>query len=125
GVCNGTCAMGFADCNSNKQSDGCEIKTDSDPNNCGACTSICSNSNMATRTCAAGVCNGTCTAGFADCNSNKKSDGCEINTTNDPFNCSACAVICSANNIAVRTCAASVCNGTCNMGFADCNGNKQ
>ena len=28
--------------------------------------------------CGGGTCNGTCAAGFADCNGNKQSDGCEV-----------------------------------------------
>jgi hypothetical protein len=46
---------------------------------------------MATRTCAGGACNGTCSAGFADCNNNKQVDGCEIHTQTDPNHCGACS----------------------------------
>src|SRR5581483_8858313 len=60
GVCNGACNAGFSDCNGNKQTDGCERATSNDPNNCGGCGVVCSLNNMATDTCAGGVCNGTC-----------------------------------------------------------------
>jgi hypothetical protein len=52
--------------------------TDSDPANCGACGIVCSTNNMATVTCSSGVCDGTCLAGYTDCNQDKLSDGCEF-----------------------------------------------
>lgn len=41
GACAGACASGFADCNGNKQVDGCEIDTQTDAKNCGACGNVC------------------------------------------------------------------------------------
>jgi hypothetical protein len=120
GVCNGTCAGGFADCNGNKLTDGCEIDTTSDPNHCGACPNVCSSNNMATRTCAASVCNGTCNAGFADCNVNKLTDGCEINLGTNVDNCGGCGRACSASNVNARSCASGLCNSTCATGFGNC-----
>ncbi len=125
GVCNGMCTAGFADCNGNKLGDGCEISTATDANNCGGCGAVCSNSNMATRTCGGGACNGACAAGFTDCNNNKLADGCEISTASDANNCGGCGTVCSNNNMATRTCGAGACNGACAAGFADCNNNKQ
>jgi hypothetical protein len=125
GNCNGACAAGFADCNGNKRNDGCEIDLTTDANNCGACGTTCSSNHMATRTCGSGTCNGTCASGFLDCNGNKQTDGCEINTLTDPDNCGGCGIVCSSNHMATRTCSAGVCNGTCAAGFADCDGNKQ
>ena len=123
GSCNGNCNNGFADCNSNKLIDGCEINLLSDANNCGTCGIICSANNMATRTCGGGSCNGTCNTNFANCNGNLQSDGCEVNLLTDPNNCSNCGTICSGNNMATRTCGNGACNGACNGGFANCNGN--
>ncbi len=121
----GTCLTGFADCNTNKQLDGCEINLNTDANNCNACGTVCSANNMATRTCGAGTCNGNCTNRFADCNGNKQSDGCEINMDTDVLNCNACGRVCSTQNIA-RACVGGSCETpACNGGFADCNGNKQ
>jgi len=124
GACNGTCTTGYADCNGNKQTDGCELNINTNANNCGACGVVCSTQNMATITCAGGACNGTCDTGYADCNGNKQTDGCEMNIAADANNCGGCAVVCSSSHI-TRSCAGGVCNGTCNSGYADCNANKQ
>ncbi|MDB6019042.1 MAG: hypothetical protein JWR19_3531 [Pedosphaera sp.] len=104
GVCNGACTAGFADCNGNKQSDGCETNVATNTNNCGGCGIVCS-ANHITAACSGSVCNGTCTAGFADCNGNKQSDGCEINVTNDHNNCGTCGHVCPG----AQTCISSVC----------------
>ena len=94
----GTCNAGFADCNTDKRSDGCEIGIFTDADNCGGCGTICSGANMASRTCGnvagAGTCNGTCSAGFADCNGNKLADGCEVNLNLDVAHCGGCAAAC-------------------------------
>jgi hypothetical protein len=55
GTCNGACDPGFADCNGNKQTDGCEINVASDPNNCGTCGNVCGRGMICT--------NGVCTGG--------------------------------------------------------------
>src|SRR5439155_1813655 len=71
GACTGSCNAGYTDCDGNKQSNGCEANTASNPNTCGGCTNVCSPMNITTRTCTAGVCTGACNSGYADCNSNK------------------------------------------------------
>jgi hypothetical protein len=124
GSCNGNCANGFADCNNNKQTDGCEISLSNDPSNCGACGLTCS-SNHITPGCGGSICNGACAAGFADCNGNKQSDGCEINIAGDPTNCGGCGTVCSSNHVPSPTCGGGSCNGACATGFADCDGNRQ
>ncbi len=124
-TCNiASCTGSFKDCNST-YADGCEINTFTSANNCGGCGTNCSNNNIGTPTCSSGFCNGACNLGFADCDSNKLNNGCEINTTTNTANCGACGTVCSSNNIATPTCGASVCNGACNAGTADCNANKQ
>lgn len=51
--------------------------------------------------------------------------GACVSLASSPANCGTCGTVCSANNIASPACAAGVCNGACNSGFSDCNGNKQ
>jgi hypothetical protein len=48
-----------------------------DPDHCGGCANGCSAAHMASRTCSGGVCNGTCAAGFSNCDANLLTDGCE------------------------------------------------
>jgi Putative metal-binding motif len=123
GNCNGTCNNGFADCNNNKRTDGCEINLTNDVNNCGGCAAPCSGNNLA-KTCSANMCTGMCNAGFLDCNNDKRTDGCEINSQTDKSNCGGCGKVCSNNNITSPTCAAGMCNAACNLGFTDCNNDK-
>jgi len=123
-TCNGACAAGYTDCNADKRTDGCETHTDTDIANCGACGRTCSTSQITSVTCGGGVCNGTCTSGYADCNSNKQTDGCETETLTNPNYCGSCTGNCSSNHMQTRTCAGGSCNGTCAAGFDDCNNNK-
>jgi hypothetical protein len=124
GNCTGACASGFDDCDANKRTNGCEKNLNTDTQNCGACARICSTSNMATVTCGTGTCNGNCSAGYTDCDSNKQTNGCERNTSGDPSYCGGCTQSCSSNNMATRTCSSGVCDGTCVSGYADCDTNK-
>jgi hypothetical protein len=64
---------------------------------------------MATVACGAGVCDGTCAAGYADCDGNKQSNGCETNTLTDKNNCGNCGNVCPAG----EACANGACQ-TCN-----------
>lgn len=41
GTCASTCNAGFADCNGDIPRDGCEVNTQTDINNCGACGFVC------------------------------------------------------------------------------------
>jgi len=124
GNCTGDCNVGFADCDLDKRTNGCEIDLTNDAAHCGSCTTPCSSANMQSVTCAANVCNGMCSPGFADCDGNKQTNGCERDLTNDPDACGGCGLSCSSTGMATRTCTASTCNGMCTSGFADCDGNK-
>ena len=125
GKCTGACVPGFFDCNGNKQGDGCESNPLVDPANCGACGFACSTNNIAAPACTAGACTGACKAGYADCNGNKLTDGCEVHIDADPRNCGECGDACSASHMATLSCGAGLCNGECADGWGDCNGDKR
>ena len=122
-TCTGTCDDGWADCNMNKQSDGCETDIDTNPAKCGGCNKVCSSSHISTPVCTSGKCTGACDGTFRDCNGNKQVDGCEIDISNDKLNCGGCDNVCSNANIA-PSCTGGVCDGLCNGGYKDCNNNK-
>ncbi len=94
----GTCAAGFSDCNSNKQSDGCETNTASSPQHCGGCGMACSGNNVAQNACSGGNCTGVCAAGFLNCDNNLRTNGCEVNGNTDAANCGGCGVSVNDNN---------------------------
>jgi hypothetical protein len=96
GECGGQCSPSFADCNLDKQLDGCESDLRSDVANCGACGVACS-TNHVKASCGSGTCSGACATGFADCNLDKQADGCEVNTQTDKLNCGGCGISCGAD----------------------------
>ncbi|MEZ4390403.1 MAG: hypothetical protein R3A48_04845 [Polyangiales bacterium] len=117
----GGCNTGFADCDGDP-ANGCEVNTQTNAGNCGACGTVCNLAN-ATAVCGAGTCAvGTCNAGFADCDGNP-ANGCEVNLNTTASSCGACGRACAAPN-GVAVCSAGACAvGACNAGFADCDGN--
>ena len=123
GACAGSCSPGFADCNGDKLTDGCEIDAQTNPEHCGACGKACSQENVASVTCAKGACAGSCLQPWADCNGDLQSDGCEANTGSDVLSCGGCGLSCSRNHV-TPSCSVGVCDGACEDGFADCNGDK-
>jgi len=114
------CEAGFANCDG-KASNGCEINIGTSVDNCGACGNVCSAAN-GTPSCTNGSCQvASCNAGFANCDA-AAANGCETRTGSDVNNCGACGVVCSTAN-GTASCTAGSCQlGTCNAGFADCNG---
>src|SRR5207237_860986 len=92
----GLCDNGFADCNHDKRSDGCEVDVGGDTQNCGACGDACSSNHIPAPACTGAVCGGDCATGYADCNGDKRADGCEVNLLTDAGNCSACGAACPA-----------------------------
>ncbi len=124
-TCHYICNTGYGDCNQavGNDLDGCETNTQTDPLNCGACSVACSNNHITTPTCASSACNGTCDTGYQDCDSNKTGNGCETHIAADPSNCGSCGNVCSSNHISSPTCTSSVCGGTCDTGWGECDGN--
>src|SRR5437879_1580730 len=102
-----------------KRQNGCNVNTQIDPTHCGGCTSSCSTNHVSTPTCYQGSCNGTCDAGWADCNNDELTDGCETNVSSDPSNCGRCRLVCSTGMGCVNgvcgcpVAGQSFCGGTC------------
>jgi hypothetical protein len=87
---------------------------------CGGCNMACSTSHIA-RHCSGGACDGTCLAGYGDCNGDKRSDGCE-SALDTVTNCGACGTSCNTANSMGASCAGSACTYTgCSAGAIDCN----
>jgi len=122
--CNGFagCQSGYADCDGSP-SDGCEVDTLTDVNNCGGCGSACSPLDNATVGCAGGACDvAACDQGFGDCDQSVF-DGCESNLASDANNCSACGQACAPTANGEPACVDSACVvGSCDSGYADCDG---
>jgi len=108
------CIQGFADCNG-IPSDGCEIDTSSDPQNCGACGKTCSYANSLAG-CIGGKCvPGVCVTGYENCNS-QPADGCEVDVLASQENCGACGQKCPA----AAPCSSGKCTPSCEAGTGDC-----
>lgn len=117
------CQDGYEDCDGDPRN-GCEAHVGgSDPQNCGGCGKTCQLAN-ASSTCRDGACALTlCDSGYEDCDG-KSDNGCEAQTSSDVLHCGGCRTTCSTNHI-VRACGNGVCNGACEAGWSDCDGDKQ
>lgn len=120
GVCQiDSCWAGHADCDG-EYLNGCEIVTDSDPDNCGACGNVCPTIDGGTAICLSGFCGISCDAGGTLCG-----NAC-LDLTSNVSNCGSCGNNCTeyghhfGNDV---TCQDSACSGTCLSGWADCDGN--
>src|SRR5690606_15004668 len=111
------CADGFVD-HDNDPTNGCEINTTNDAQNCGTVGNVCELDN-ASAACVDGTCAvETCADGFVD-HDNDPANGCEINTTNDVNNCGTVGNICELDN-ASAVCINSQCAvASCHDGFVD------
>ena len=105
GVCDISCSPNYLSCGGTN--DGCETSIGTDPDHCGSCTTACSSNHMATRTCGSGTCNGACTGGYGDCDTNKLSNGCETDLQSDANHCGNCTTRCK-----YRSCMAGACNAS-------------
>ena len=57
------------------------------------CNMACSTTHI-TRACAAGSCTGACNIGWDDCNTDKRTDGCEFDVSANFQHCGACGTAC-------------------------------
>jgi hypothetical protein len=53
------------------------VNPETNPVHCGGCNLSCSNNHVSEPVCVDGLCVGECDAGWADCNDDKSTDGCE------------------------------------------------
>jgi hypothetical protein len=118
GVCGIACNNGFANCDNNA-SNGCEVNLNTSPQNCNGCGVVCSSAN-GTPSCASGVCQITCSSGFANCDG-AVANGCEINLNTDVNHCGSCPKVCSSNH-GTPSCTAGVCSIACLTNWANCDG---
>src|SRR5262249_18524735 len=127
-ACRMLCTEGNADCDK-LVDDGCEINTDGDPQNCGACGHACA----AGQICYLGACG--CPPGYTQCD-----DQC-VQTDRDFENCGAChnecdpatapnnaaTWPCGQNNFPPNTqfdCHSSMCGLECAPGTGNCNADQ-
>ncbi len=116
----GSCTGGYANCDG-LASNGCEVDPRTDSSHCGACATACTASPGGTASCAAGVCERRCRAGFADCDG-VAGNGCEVDTTSSLNHCGACGVACRATH-GTGVCRAGGCAvASCDAGYGDCDG---
>ncbi len=112
------CDPGYADCDGDP-TNGCEVDLNSNTANCGQCGNTCTNAH-GSAVCSGGTCAPSCNSGYDDCNNNPD-DGCETSLSS-LTNCGACGSVCALNN-ASEVCVSGSCQiGSCNAGYANCNG---
>ncbi len=103
--------------------DGCEVDTNTDVNNCGACGNVCGDLPNTSKSCSDGSCAYSCTGAWRACDgAADDGDGCEVNTNTDVNNCGRCGNACADRPNMSRSCAAGTCQYSCVSGYADVNG---
>ncbi len=111
------CEGGFADCNHDTETDGCEVFLFDDPLNCGACGKACAPGQRCE--------NAKCVCG-------PKETACPSFGTNvecadldsDPRNCGVCGNVCPGpfDGSGKAVCRLGHCQIDCKSGYADCDG---
>ena len=114
GACSYNCDPTYTSC-----SGGC-WNTQTDANHCGAACSACNLQN-AIAACVSGTCEiASCLANYANC-SGIPSDGCNVDTLNDPAHCGSCAA-CSLPQ-ATAGCSGGACTvASCAANYGNCDG---
>ncbi|MEZ4370267.1 MAG: hypothetical protein R3B07_05550 [Polyangiaceae bacterium] len=122
GVCTPYCAAGFGDCSSPAfpaPDDGCEQDVFTDPDNCGACGSVCMLPG-AEAGCSGGKCVvANCGAGTGDCDGDPF-NGCETDLLTTEDHCGACGRACSDTGVASKLCSGGLCVSGCLPGLGNC-----
>jgi hypothetical protein len=120
-----TCKSGWANCDGNIYSNGCETDVGQDANNCGACRKSCKQVPYAVTKCSGGKCQEpVCTPGWANCDYNLWSNGCETDVGQDARNCGSCGKRCKQVPYAVTKCSGGKCQEpVCTPGWGNCDGN--
>ncbi len=127
GVCTSTCLPGYLNVNrpgGTTPDDGCELDTLTDEDNCGGEGRECVGTNVATRSCNAGVCTSTCLPGYLNVNrpgGSAPDDGCELDTWTDEDNCGEFGRVCASTHVAARRCEGGLCTSTCDVGYGNSN----
>jgi len=85
----GACKPGYRNCNS-LEGDGCEVHTDADPAQCGACGNVCPGTTNGSATCSNGTCGLACNPGYILCGNQ-----CVSELSNS--SCGACGNVCDTN----------------------------
>jgi hypothetical protein len=113
-----TCKTGWADCDNNKYSNGCETDIGNDPRNCGKCGKCCKQVPNAITKCKNGDCKKpTCKHGWGDCDCNIWSNGCEKDLSKDIYNCGKCGHKCEVTlKGGEATCKHGHCGQQCKKG---------
>ncbi len=114
------CDGGFASCDM-AVATGCETDTRVSMDHCGGCGQACDYTNASAQ-CMGSQCQLlSCDAGFADCDGNLASNGCEANTQTSLTHCGGCNQPCSLPN-AVTSCGSGQCSFTqCQPGWVNLN----
>lgn len=140
GDCSINCDNGFADCDMDPGSNGCEIDTDSSISHCGACNAVCTPKAGESASCDTSLvpaCRSIACNGGSDCGGQQpcgacQSDGICNDLLNDVNNCGGCGLSCAASNATTEcdslgggnvACAIASCVDSNGADYEDCDGN--
>ena len=120
GICGFNCISGYGNCDTDV-GNGCETNILTSVTNCGSCGVVCPAQANATATCSSGACDFLCYTGWGNCDTNVV-NGCETNLQTSVNNCGSCGAACTPGYFETATCSSGVCEYTCKIGIAECNG---